>query len=47
MALLELIEWVMSQNRSLGFLNVYIFIYLAVPGLRCGTQDLLAVACEI
>ena len=28
-------------------LNIYILIYLAVPGLRCGRQDLLAVACEI
>ena len=29
------------------FKIVYSFIYLTVPGLSWGTQDLLAVACEL
>ena len=35
------------SKQIIGLLNIYIVIYLAVPGLRCGRQDLLAVACEI
>ena len=33
------------SKQMIGFF--LIFIYLAVPGLCCGMQDLLAVACEI
>lgn len=29
------------------FKIVYSFIYLTVAGLSCGTQDLLAMACEL
>ena len=44
-----------SQNITNGFLTVllffhiyfYMFIYLAMPGLSCRTQDLLVAAYEL
>ena len=32
---------------TVTFKIVYLFIYLAVPGLSCGAQHLLAVASEL
>ena len=32
------------QKIPIHYFKKYLFIYLAVPGLSCGTQDLLVVA---